>query len=171
MFFATFILVIAFENLSDDFIKKRASNMGMVMAYYNDDEDSTSEQNIEKIIDEKNKDEDKDTTNAKESASVKPTATVAPTQKVDNTQAPTKAPTEKPKENKKEGYYDLNIQSSMASEDVSRMLYNEGIIDSVAKFNKFMVDHKYDLKVHTGKYKIPRNANFNEIASIITKNS
>jgi len=48
-------------------------------------------------------------------------------------------------------------------------LEEEGVIDSSVDFDKFLEENGYAKKIRSGKYKIPKNAKYDEIAKIITK--
>lgn len=57
----------------------------------------------------------------------------------------------------------------VSSETVTRKLEEEGVIDSSVDFDKFLEENGYAKKIRSGKYKIPKNAKYDEIAKIITK--
>ena len=57
----------------------------------------------------------------------------------------------------------------VSSETVTKKLEEEGVIDSSADFDKFLEENGYAKKIRSGKYKIPKNAKYDEIAKIITK--
>ena len=57
----------------------------------------------------------------------------------------------------------------LSSETATRKLEEEGVIDSSVDFDKFLEENGYAKKIRSGKYKIPKNAKYDEIAKIITK--
>lgn len=75
---------------------------------------------------------------------------------------------DKDKSDKKETY-SITIEEGMASSDIGADLEKHDIIDDAAKFNKFLHDEGYDLKVQIGKFKVSDDMDFDEIADAITK--
>src|SRR5699024_6729452 len=50
--------------------------------------------------------------------------------------------------------YSITIEKDIASSDIGDDLEKHDIIDDAAKFNKFLHDEGYDLKVQIGKFKV-----------------
>lgn len=75
------------------------------------------------------------------------------------------------KEDKKDKVktYTLKIDSGMPSSDIGDMLAANDIIDDASKFNKYLEDKDYSLRVQLGEFKVKSDMSFYEIAEAITK--
>lgn len=65
--------------------------------------------------------------------------------------------------------YSITIEEGMASSDIGADLEKHDIIDDAAKFNKFLHDEDFDLKVQIGTFDVSDDMDFDEIADAITK--
>lgn len=61
------------------------------------------------------------------------------------------------------------IRGGMLSSDVARGMKEDGIIEDSVAFNHFLESKGYGRQIRSGKYEIPKGANFEKIAKIITK--
>ena len=61
------------------------------------------------------------------------------------------------------------INGGQYSEQVSRNLESEGLIDDATKFNEYICGTGYDNYLQPGNYEIPVGATYEEIAKILTK--
>ena len=176
--FATIILFISYSyKMSDNQIKKRASELGMVYP----DKETSSEQNTTS-----NNEEDK--TSSKEETTDATSDTKEPVSEQGTTKEPVKEETsteEKPteenttkqeetidenttKDNQPEKSYVLTVTSKTNSWDVAKKLRNAGIIDDAEEFNDYLCDNGYASNIQNGKFTITSNMSYKEIAETIT---
>lgn len=78
-----------------------------------------------------------------------------------------KTETEEVKEEKK---FTLVIAGGMTPGDVAVMLKSHGIIDDENKFERFLIDKGYHMKVQIGQYELTGGMDYDQIAKVITKN-
>jgi autotransporter translocation and assembly factor TamB len=78
-----------------------------------------------------------------------------------------KAKTEEVKEAKK---FTLVIAGGMTPGDVAVMLKSQGMIDDEDKFERFLIDKGYHMKVQIGRYELTGGMDYDQIAKVITKN-
>lgn len=62
----------------------------------------------------------------------------------------------------------ISISSGMWSDDVSKLLENNGIIESAGSFNTYLIENGYQHKIRTGEYTLLKGTSFEEIAKKIT---
>lgn len=103
----------------------------------------------------------------------KPSETPTPTPKTSETPSPTpnanKNNAEEMNITNQDSTITIEISSGMWSEQVASDLEQKGLIDSAKKFDNYLVEHDYQSKISIGTYEIPIGADYEEIASIITK--
>lgn len=148
------ILTIVYHtkgSMSDSQIKKRAEQLGMVMASTEEDTLFAQTTQADTTIEETG------------TISVEETTTV-----VETTEAVTEAPTEKPTEAPAAEAV-LTISPGMYSESVSAELVRLGIITNQKEFNSYLVNNGYAERIQTGDFKIKADMSYDEIARIITK--
>jgi len=63
----------------------------------------------------------------------------------------------------------LAIKSGMYSEEVSRILASNGIVDSSSKFNSYLIKNGYSDRISVGTYTLKQGMTYAEIARIITR--
>ncbi len=63
----------------------------------------------------------------------------------------------------------VTIPRGMGSDQVARILYNEGIVDDAVTFNRFLIDRGVDRIIRSGTKTIPEGATYQQVADIITK--
>lgn len=63
----------------------------------------------------------------------------------------------------------LEIAKGTTSDGVAGLLARAGVIDSASDFDDYLCRNRYDKKIHSGIFKIPPGASYQEIADIITK--
>ncbi len=61
----------------------------------------------------------------------------------------------------------ITIRSGMTSETVSRLLYDNGLIEDTKDFNNYLINNGYSSKIRVGTFKIPQNTSYEEIVKII----
>ena len=148
------ILTIVYHtkgSMSDSQIKKRAAQLGMVMASTEEDTLFAQTTQADTTIEETG------------TISVEETTTV-----VETTEAVTEAPTEKPTEPAAAEAV-LTISQGMYSESVSAELVRLGIITNQKEFNSYLVNNGYAERIQTGDFKVKADMSYDEIARIITR--
>ena len=156
------ILTIVYHtkgSMSDSQIKKRAAQLGMVMASTEDDTLFAQTTQADTTIEETGTISVEETTTVVETTEA---VTEAPTEKP--TEAPTEAPT-KPAAAKAV----LTISPGMYSESVSAELARLGIITNQKEFNSYLVNNGYAERIQTGDFKVKADMSYDEIARIITR--
>ncbi len=61
------------------------------------------------------------------------------------------------------------IPGGLSSDGVAQVLYNAGVIDNAASFNRFLIDKGKDRIIRSGTKVIPAGSTYEEIANIICK--
>ncbi len=56
----------------------------------------------------------------------------------------------------------------LSSETITKKLEDEGLVADAKEFDKYLEEYGYAKKIRSGKYKIPQDADYEEIAKIIT---
>lgn len=156
------ILTIVYHtkgSMSDSQIKKRAEQLGMVMASTEEDTLFAQTTQDDTTIEETGTISVEETTTVVETTEA---VTEAPTEKP--TEAPTEVPTEAPAAEAV-----LTISPGMYSESVSAELVRLGIITNQKEFNSYLVNNGYAERIQTGDFKIRADMSYDEIARIITK--
>lgn len=156
------ILTIVYHtkgSMSDSQIKKRAAQLGMVMASTEDDTLFAQTTQADTTIEETGTISVEETTTVVETTEA---VTEAPTEK------PTEAPTEKPTEPAAAKAV-LTISPGMYSESVSAELVRLGIITNQKEFNSYLVNNGYAERIQTGDFKVKADMSYDEIARIITR--
>lgn len=156
------ILTIVYHtkgSMSDSQIKKRAEQLGMVMASTEEDTLFAQTTQDDTTIEETGTISVEETTTVVETTEA---VTEAPTEKP--TEAPTEVPTEAPAAEAV-----LTISPGMYSESVSAELVRLGIITNQKEFNSYLVNNGYAERIQTGDFKIKADMSYDEIARIITK--
>lgn len=160
------ILTIVYHtkgSMSDSQIKKRAAQLGMVMASTEEDTLFAQTTQADTTIEETGTISVEETTTVVETTEA---VTEAPTEKP--TEKPTEAPTEKPTEPAAAKAV-LTISPGMYSESVSAELARLGIITNQKEFNSYLVNNGYAERIQTGDFKVKADMSYDEIARIITR--
>lgn len=63
----------------------------------------------------------------------------------------------------------VTIPGGLGSDQVSQILYREGIIDNAVAFNNYLIDRKMDRIIRSGVKTIPAGSSYEDIARIICK--
>lgn len=150
-------------SMSDSQIKKRAAQLGMVMASTEEDTLFAQTTQADTTIEETGTISVEETTTVVETTEA---VTEAPTEKP--TEKPTEAPTEKPTEPAAAEAV-LTISQGMYSESVSAELVRLGIITNQKEFNSYLVNNGYAECIQTGDFKVKADMSYDEIARIITR--
>lgn len=150
-------------SMSDSQIKKRAAQLGMVMASTEEDTLFAQTTQADTTIEETGTISVEETTTVVETTEA---VTEAPTEKP--TEKPTEAPTEKPTEPAAAEAV-LTISPGMYSESVSAELVRLGIITNQKEFNSYLVNNGYAERIQTGDFKVKADMSYDEIARIITR--
>lgn len=160
------ILTIVYHtkgSMSDSQIKKRAAQLGMVMASTEEDTLFAQTTQADTTIEETGTISVEETTTVVETTEA---VTEAPTEKP--TEAATEAQTEKPTEPAAAKAV-LTISPGMYSESVSAELVRLGIITNQKEFNSYLVNNGYAERIQTGDFKVKADMSYDEIARIITR--
>lgn len=131
--------------LSDKEIKKRAEELGMVMAEQTDD--GKTIQDLQKENEKKN-DEGQDTESKKNGETDQAAQSQEEQNKVELVQ--------------------FNIVPGEYSDTISQKLLDAGLIDDKAAFSKYINETGYDNFMQPGDFVIPKGSNYEEIAKILT---
>lgn len=180
----TIIFVLSGYNkgLTDEEIKERAVDLGMVSEDQNDSSDEGSlDKALGDILTEKNPTPEpsleptsEPTPEPTQEPSQKPTSEPTPEPTPEPTLVPTPEPTEAPIESSVDVSDDGNdvtitISKGMASGDVSRILYEAGLIDSRDAFNKYIISKGKSTVISYGPFNISKGASYDEIIDEIVK--
>ncbi len=176
---SVFIMTVAFSNrqpMTDEEIKERASELGMIENSVLTDlngggkteEDVSGEDKIENAEDEKDivtgpedndeesempEDNDEETVNLEGDTE----NTAEPEDDDDKTETPTKET------------ISITVYSGDSSWTVSRRMEEVGLIESAKDFDTHLCRYGYDKKISVGTYSIPKDANHEEMAKILTR--
>lgn len=184
----TLVMMIAFmmhkdELLTDDEIRERAAELGMVMPEDAGMRDTLSNNNATQPENAKLEDESADAVDKasqeQEDASGQ-SEDESKTGKEDSDQEDSgkKDQTKKDDADKKEGetekpevkeQVELSIVGGEYSDIVSHKLYKAGLIEDPEDFNKYLADGGYDNLIQPGTYTIPAGADYDAIIKIITE--
>lgn len=144
------------ETLSDEEIRQRASELGMVEA-----------SGI--LADEIPSAEDEE----QEKAEAAPT--VAPTKAPEEKETPSPTPVKEAEEKKSEvsasemtGTVTITVKSGDGSYSVCKKLEEAGVIESAAAYDNYLYQNGYDKRIIAAVYEIPIDADEEQIARIIT---
>ncbi len=94
-------------------------------------------------------------------------ATSAPTEKA--TSKPTPEATKKPTEKVEKDTITFTVRGGLLSSSVAREMKEQGVIDDNDAFDEYIEENGYGKEIRAGTYKIPKNASYEEIAKIITR--
>ena len=87
--------------------------------------------------------------------------------KTEGTQTDATVQTEKPVSGDS-GMFTLEIAKGSGSEKVSALLEKGGFVDSAGEFDRYLCKYGYDNKIVAGVHQIPKEADYETIAKIIT---
>lgn len=176
------------ETLSDREIRERAAELGMVEQSGSLAE-MAQEENVE--IPEETEKTETPTKIPSESpeASEEPAATQTPEATKEAEETPRATATKEPEVTPKatatkepettpkaspvkdttgvKGVVDIEVKSGEGSYSVCRRLEGKGLIDSASDFDTYLCANGYDRKLRVGSYKIPADADPEEIAKIL----
>lgn len=183
MIVTTIILMITFavhgnQPLTDDEIRERAAELGMVMV-----EDLPVSDTLADTDQSGQGDDEKDGADDAQAASQSPSGDGANDAKADadgdaakDDQNGSKAQEQEngdKKENRPQRdvveQVEITIVGGEYSNDVCRKLKRAGLIEDIDDFNKYLSDGGYDNLIQPGNYTIPTGADYDEIIKIITE--
>ena len=72
-------------------------------------------------------------------------------------------------EQDKNDFVIIEIKRGDVCRSISEELMELNVVDDAEAFRKYMGKKGYASKIHTGKFKIPKNASYDEIGKILTK--
>lgn len=124
------------------------------------DDSSKNDENKDKK-DEKNKDED---TNKKKDSDKKDNDS----DKKDNDKKDEDKDEDKKDEKEKSKSVTIEVKEGFVSEDIGKVLKEQGIIKDVDKFAKYMEDNGYSSKIQIGKFKVNSDMSSKELAEKLT---
>ncbi len=171
--FATIILLISYSyKLSDGQIKKRATQLGMVMQ---------TEEQSSNVVDNKetsSKPEKEEPSSDKEQPTEEPTGE-EPTTEEPTTEEPT---TEEPTTNKTENQTSseetttdnntqitcvIKVTNQTGSHHVAISLKRAGIIDDANDFNNYLINNGYAYKIQNGTFTFTKGMTYEEMAKYL----
>ena len=157
------------EKLTDTEIIERAKLLGMVMA----DESSEAGGTDAEGQDAKSKNQPGQNAEAKDPSKQdtedpSETGTESKDKDVGESQ-PSKESGDKAPSGTDAGMVEFEIGERDHSEDVSRKLFEAGLIEDASDFNQYMIEKKMDDHLQTGKYQIPKGATKDEILELIVR--
>ena len=172
------------ETLSDEEIRQRASELGMVEASgiladeipsVEDDEQEKAEAAPTVAPTKAPEEKEAPTVAPTKAPEEKEAPTAAPTKEPEEKEAPTAAPTKKPEEKKSEvsasemtGTVTITVKSGDGSYSVCKKLEEAGVIESAAAYDNYLYQNGYDKRIIAAVYEIPVDADEEQIARIIT---
>ena len=186
------------ETLSDEEIRQRASELGMVEASgiladeipsAEDDEQEKAEEAPTVAPTKEPEEKEAPTVAPTKAPEEKEAPTVAPTKAPEEKEAPTAAPTKEPEEKEtpsptpvKEaeekksevsasemtGTVTITVKSGDGSYSVCKKLEEAGVIESAAAYDNYLYQNGYDKRIIAAVYEIPVDADEEQIARIIT---
>lgn len=172
------------EKMSDDDVKKRAVELGMIesvaLVDINNDTASKTSVSVEDIKKEEALPEADVTAN--EGTDVKDSestpefkepdeVTVPPIVSVEEEITPPPIdplPEDETGFTEEEDGVEIVVIHGDSSVSVSRRMYEAGLVESAVEFDRFLCENGYDKVVSVGHYKIPFGLSFDEMAQIIT---
>lgn len=179
----TLVMMIAFmmhkdELLTDDEIRERAAELGMVMPEDAGMHDTLSNNDGMQPEDAESEDAAKAEPEAQDDASAQAEQSKTDKEDSDQEDSGKKDQSKKDDADKKEGetekpevkeQVELSIVGGEYSDIVSQKLYKAGLIENPEDFNKYLADGGYDNLIQPGTYIIPVGADYDTIIKIITE--
>ncbi len=165
------------KSISDEEVIARAKKLGMVkeseyVLTGSTDSDATNK-SLDELVQESaemsataTQETTEATTEATTEQETTQATTEAATEKATTEATTEKATTEKPK--KEDTKVTITVSGGMSSETISGLLEDAGLVDSASKFNRFLVEKGYDMKLETGSFEIKAGMSYEEIAKILT---
>ena len=165
------------KSISDEEVIARAKKLGMVkeseyVLTGSTDSDATNK-SLDELVQESaemsataTQETTEATTEATTEQETTQATTEATTEKATTEATTEKATTEKPK--KEDAKVTITVSGGMSSETISGLLEDAGLVDSASKFNRFLVEKGYDMKLETGSFEIKAGMSYEEIAKILT---
>ena len=80
----------------------------------------------------------------------------------------TEATTEKASDDKSGDKVSITVTSGMPSETISKLLEDNGLVDSADDFNAWLIEKGYEDDLHVGTFEIKKGSSFDEIAKLLT---
>lgn len=177
--------------LSDEQIKARAAELGMVMedksvlkeseaspsAMLEETEEKTEEVEPEEVRPEEQAEkqqEPEETATESKVADQQETENDKPGEQVEKQQEPENVEPEeaKPDEAESETQAEtvtITVRSGASSVSVAKQIEDAGLVSSAGEFDRYLCQNGYDKKICVGTYTIPMDATEEEIARVITK--
>ena len=177
--------------LSDEQIKARAAELGMVMedksvlkeseaspsAMLEETEEKTEEVEPEEVRPEEQAEkqqEPEETATESKAADQQETENDKPGEQVEKQQEPENVEPEeaKPDEAESETQAEtvtITVRSGASSVSVAKQIEDAGLVSSAGEFDRYLCQNGYDKKICVGTYTIPMDATEEEIARAITK--
>lgn len=177
MIVTTVILMIAFavrgeQPLTDDEIRTRAAELGMVMPEDLPASDKLADTEQSGDGKEGTGDSQKESQGAQEPAVEDAEADAAGEKEADG-QGGSTAPVSDDKEDKTQPevieQVEVTIVGGEYSDDVSEKLEKAGVIEDADDFNNYLSEGGYDSRIQPGNYVIPLDADYDTIIKLITE--
>ncbi len=142
------------EKLTDAQIKLRALELGMVEESVLADLDNKADT----VKDEETTDEIKKDTTDNEKTQI---------EEENSEESKESEEAEETQPEKIENYIVITVESGNDSMVISQKLFEAGLVNSAAEYNRFLVENGYDRRLRTGNHEIPANATNEEMAKIL----
>lgn len=71
--------------------------------------------------------------------------------------------------NKDITFININVLKGWNSYNISKELFNNGLIDDADTFNSYCIDNQYSKKLRSGTFSIPEGSTYDEIILILTR--
>lgn len=167
--FATIVLLVAYiatgrGEMSEEEIKKRAEELGMVQAESVLDsldkpakktDTETDEENKEPVSSENSSDENSEENTENSSEAATASATEAASEATNDTTSSGRVVT-------------FTVVSGMNSYNVATILQDQGVIESADDFDAYLESNGYSARIVTGEYSVSIGTDYETIAKMIT---
>ena len=74
-----------------------------------------------------------------------------------------------PASDTEEGNFTIEIKSGDSSYSVCQRLEEAGLVETATDFDRYLYENGYDKRINTGVFEIPRDADMEKIAKIISR--
>ena len=129
------------------------------------EEKTTEEKTTEEVTTEEKTTEEKTT---EEKTTEEKTTEEKTTEEKTTEEKTTEAATEKASDEKSGDKVSITVTSGMPSETISKLLEDNGLVDSADDFNAWLIEKGYEDDLHVGTFEIKKGSSFDEIAKLLT---
>ena len=134
------------------------------------EEKTTEEKTTEAVTTEEKTTEEKTTeeVTTEEKTTEEKTTEEKTTEEKTTEEKTTEAATEKASDEKSGDKVSITVTSGMPSETISKLLEDNGLVDSADDFNAWLIEKGYEDDLHVGTFEIKKGSSFDEIAKLLT---